>query len=195
MRRLLFTLIVAGAIAAPLAAQQPSAPSRNESAQAAAPSAQTPQASAPAAPQAQAPRAPEIGVASAQRLPGATNLKLEVTLTDTFSGTPVKKTVTMVMLNGYAGMIRTANNEKGAVLNVDAIASAYQTGQISLKLTFEYMPQRIMDANGRPVGYPPSLNESINVVLMDGVTMLLSESADPATDRKVTLEAKATILK
>lgn len=192
MRRLLFTLIVAGAIAAPLAAQQASAPSLNESEQAAAPSAQTPQAAPPAQ---QGLRAPTIGVSSAQALPGATNLKLEVTLTDTFSGTPVKKTVTMVMLNGYAGMIRTANNEKGAVLNVDAIASAYQTGQISLKLTFEYMPQRIMDANGRPVGYPPSLNESINVVLMDGQPMLLSESADPATDRKVTLEAKATILK
>ncbi len=194
MRRLLLTLIVAGITAAPLAAQQTPAPSRNDVAQTPVPSAQTQQA-APPAPQAQTPRAPAIGISSAQALAGSTNLKLEVTLTDTFSGTPVKKTVTMVMLNGYAGMIRTANNEKGAVLNVDAIASGYQTGQISLKLTFEYMPQRIMDANGRPVGYPPSLNESINVVLMDGVTMLLSESADPATDRKVTLEAKATILK
>ncbi|GMV23921.1 MAG: hypothetical protein AMXMBFR57_38700 [Acidimicrobiia bacterium] len=185
---MLFTLIVSGAIAAPLAAQQTPAPSRNESAQAAAPSAQTPQASAPAAPQAQTPRAPLIGLTGGAALPGATNLKLEVTLTDTLSGAPVKKTISMVMLNGHAGMIRTANPEKGAVLNVDAVANGYQTGQVSLRLTFEYRPQYSTDSNGRPT-VPPTLNESINVVLMDGVSMLLSESADPVTDRKVTLEA------
>lgn len=193
MRRLLLTLIVTSVLAAPLAAQQTPAPSRNDVTQAAAPSAQTPQA-ATQAQQAQAPRAPAIGISSAQALPGSTNLKLEVTLTDTLSGSPVKKTVTMVMLNGYAGMIRTANPEKGAVLNVDAVATGYQTGQVSLRLTFEYRPQYSTDSNGRPT-VPPTLNESINVVLMDGVAMLLSESADPVTDRKVTLDAKATILK
>jgi hypothetical protein len=193
MRRLLLTLIVTSVMAAPLAAQQTPAPSRNDVPPAAVPNAQTPQA-APPAQQAQAPRAPLIGLTGGSALPGGTNLKLEVTLTDTLSGSPVKKTISMVMLNGHAGMIRTANPEKGAVLNVDAVANGYQTGQVSLRLTFEYRPQYSTDSNGRPT-VPPTLNESINVVLMDGVSMLLSESADPVTDRKVTLEAKATILK
>ena len=41
----------------------------------------------------------------------------------------------------------------------------------------------------------PSINESLTIYLEDGKSMVISQSADPATDRKVKVEAKATILK
>jgi hypothetical protein len=38
------------------------------------------------------------------------------------------------------------------------------------------------------------VNEMIAVVLDDGKPMMVTQSADPVTDRKVTVEVKATIL-
>lgn len=196
MRRLLFTLIVTGVVAAPLAAQQASAPSLNESAQAAAPSAQTPQASAPAAPV----RPPSLAGAALQ----GTNVRLEITITDTFSGTPQKKTAAMTVMSGQTGMIRTDNvvfeGRSRVRLNVDAMLTAYQSGQVSTRLTVSYLPPprqspTSAEARNDNSNQPGALEESITVVLHDGQPLVLSESADPATDRKVTLEAKATILK
>jgi hypothetical protein len=40
-----------------------------------------------------------------------------------------------------------------------------------------------------------SVNESVAVVLDAGKPMTVTQSADPLTDRKVTVEVKATILK
>lgn len=126
-------------------------------------------------------------------LPAATNIRLELAITDTFTGSPVKKTVSLLILNGNSGMIRTRGSDGWSVLNVDAVAQAYQNGQVSLRLTFEYAPTSAKDVT--PNNRPPSLNESITVVLQDGKSMLVSQSADPGTDRKVTTELTATILK
>jgi hypothetical protein len=78
---------------------------------------------------------------------------------------------------------------------MDALASAYQNGLVSLRLTFEYTPPQPTNAVGQRTGRAPTLHESVTVALMDGKPMILTESADPATDRKVTLEVTATILK
>ncbi len=139
------------------------------------------------------PRAPSIS--SQGNLPlGPVNIKLDLAVTDNFSGTPIKKSVSLLLLNGYNGMIRTTSYADGnAVLNVDAIASAYQNGQVSLRMTFEYVPARPKENPN--TGRPPTLNESITVVLQDGKPLMVSQSADPATDRKVTAELTATILK
>jgi hypothetical protein len=158
---------------------------------------QTQTATPPAqAPRAEAPRAPYIASATNQPMPASTNIRLELVITDTFTGAPVKKSVSLLVVTGNSGMIRTSNTMTGtlAVLNVDAVAAAYQSGVVSTRLTFEYSPPPPIEGPlaGRR---SPSLNESITVVLQDGKPMVISQSADPATDRKVTAELTATILK
>jgi|SRR5687767_12200802 len=149
----------------------------------------------PTTPPAIAPRppsAPNIGGPNNHGMPAHTNIKLDLTITDTFTGIPVKKTVTMLVLQNNGGMIRTTSADGWSNLNVDAVAAAYVTGLVSLRMTFEYTPPLGKDATGQR---PPRLNESITVVLQDGKPLVVSQSADPATDRKVTAELTATILK
>ena len=84
--------------------------------------------------------APPIGGPNNQSMPPHTNIKLDLTITDTFTGAPVKKTVTMLVLQNNGGMIRTNSADGWAILNVDAIAAAYTSGMVSIRLTFEYTP-------------------------------------------------------
>jgi hypothetical protein len=180
------------------------------------------QAPPPARPsQTPAPTPPDqpAGPPSAPYLPGAnpSNVKLELTITDTYTGTPIKKTVSMLILNGRSGMIRTSNRlatgpEVG--LNVDAAAMIHQGGLITVRLTFEYTPAQgtVIPTSGTTEqmnaarsqlaekglsfgSQPAQLHESISVILQDGKPLLVSQSADPTTDRKVTVELTATVLK
>lgn len=156
------------------------------------------------------PRAPGLPTPTA-------NVKLDLTITDTYTGTPVKKTVSMLIMNGSNGMIRTANRlatGSNVGLNVDAAATIYQGGLITVRVTFEYTPAQapsIVNPQNReqidalrtqqaerglsPTSQPAELHESLSVVLQDGKPLLVSQSADPTTDRKVTVEVMATILK
>ncbi|HEX5214509.1 MAG TPA: hypothetical protein VFV98_03550 [Vicinamibacterales bacterium] len=162
----------------------------------AAPSAQTP-----------APRAmtPEQRDAAAAREAGIwQNIKLDLVLTDNYTGTPVKKTVTMIMSSGRSGQIRTTNQVGGfdVELNVDAQASTKVNPpgfsgpiQIYTSITVQYMPAPTPDTSSRGPSKPSGLHQSISFALLDGKPMLISQSADPVTDRKVTLEVTATVLK
>jgi hypothetical protein len=146
-----------------------------------------------AAPRAEPPRAPSLSGPNMQGVPAGTNIRLDLTITDTFTGSPVKKNVSLMVLQNNGGMIRTTSVDGWSNLNVDAIAAAYMNGQVSVRLTFEYTPPVGKEATSG--SRPPRLNESITVVLQDGKTLLVSQSADPANDRKVTAELTATILK
>jgi hypothetical protein len=156
------------------------------------------------------PRAPGLPIPTA-------NVKLDLIITDTYTGTPVKKTVSMLIMNGSNGMIRTANRlatGSNVGLNVDAAVMIHQGGLITVRVTFEYTPAQapsIINPQNReqidairaqqaerglsPTSQPAELHESLSVVLQDGKALLVSQSADPTTDRKVTVEVMATILK
>lgn len=195
MRRLILALTLIAASASPLMAQaqQPGAPtSLPPLAQATRPTAApgqttTPVASAPAAPQSN--RLPNLPM-----LPSTTNIQLELAITDTISGTPTTKTVSMVILNGSSGMIRTSTPGYDHQLNVDAMANAYQNGMVGVRITFDFTPPQIT-AEGKPTTRAPRLNESLTVVVSDGKPLVVSQSADAASDRKVTATIKATVLK
>jgi hypothetical protein len=166
----------------------------------------TPPSSTPTA-QTQPPKAmsPDVRDAMAAReAANWQNIKLELVLTDNYTGTPVKKTVTMIMSNGRSGQIRTTNQVGGfdVELNVDAVAGIRSNPpgfsgpiQISTSITVQYMPAPLPDTSSRGPSKPSGLHQSIQFALVDGKPMLVSQSADPVTDRKVTLEVTATVLK
>ena len=136
----------------------------------------------PAAPdQAQSP--PPARVA-----PQLANIRIEMTITDqrTDGQTP-PKTVTLLVEDRHSGRIRTGRNNLD--LNVDASAEIVRDNRIRVLLSLEYTPQ---DSDK---GSVMAISEAVATLLEDGKLLVVSQSADPASDRKVRVELKATIVR
>lgn len=134
------------------------------------------------------------------KVPPGPNVRVEFTLTDQQTGAPTtSKTVILTTSNRQWGRIRSQITSRiygGAPLNVDARPTVTQDGRISVELTIEYSQGRNseVEANSDKI-VQVSINESLTALLEDGKPLLVTQSADPISDRKVTVEVKATILK
>ncbi len=130
-----------------------------------------------------------------------TNVQVELTITDqSGAASPEKKTVSMVVSSGAWGRIRSAGTvrRQGDVpaivdLNVDARPLVALDGPIQLELTIAYSPLGSPADDGK--GKPPTVNQSLTVILQSGKPLVISQAADPVGDRKIIVEAKATVLK
>ena len=133
-----------------------------------------------------------------------TNVQIELTLTDQIGTNPAeKKTVSMIASSGSWGKIRSAGNIRPegdqpypVMLNVDARPFVSVEGPVQLELTFEYYPMRSsgeQKEGARP--RPSGVNQSQTVILQSGKPLIVSQAADPISDRKVVIEVKATVLK
>ena len=129
------------------------------------------------------------------------NLRLEFTVTDQIgTAPPVKKTITMNVADGESGRIRTnaevfRKNTAPTVVPLSVDASPEIEGtRIRLRASLEYQLLKDAPEPELPAG-KTSITQSVTAILNDGVSTILSQSADPLTDRKVTLEVKATIIK
>lgn len=140
---------------------------------------------------------PQSGVRFVSTL---TNVQIELTLTDqTGTTAPEKKTVSMIVSSGRWGRIRSAGNvmtigEAPYVvdLNVDVRPFVAVDGAIQLELTLVYEPPKgTADARQSK----QKINQSQTVVLTSGKPLIISQAADPTSDRKVVVEVKATVLK
>jgi len=161
---------------------------------------------AKAEPAAQAKAAPEP--------PGQpVNVKIEVSITDqTSDGTPAKKLVTMIVGDRQNNSIRSSAsvpvrtqpgpgmpasyNYRPVTINVDARPSIMpkEPNKILVNLRLEYFPK---SGGGREDMEPgmASLNEQLSLILESGKPTVVSQAADPTSDRKITVEVTATILK
>ena len=126
------------------------------------------------------------------------NLQVEVTINDQIGGeTPQKKVVSMVVADQTMGRIRASADAQqkigfvGTGLNVDARPTVLEGERILLELTVEYTPYRESGVTQRPT----VLNESLSVIVQNGKPLVVSQAADPVTDRKIMLEVRATIAK
>lgn len=138
------------------------------------------------APQQPAPPRPEPG---GQRI----NIRVELAITDQLAaGDPLKKTVTMIAADGARSSIRNASPE--GLLNVDAQPSLAQAGAIRLGLALEYKPA-VAATGSDGVRALSRIEEQLTVMLESGKPLVISQSADPASDRKVTVQVTATVLK
>ena len=132
---------------------------------------------------------------SAEEPPGSsTNIQVELTISDYVgSAAPQKKTVSVIVTDGYAGRVRsmlTPTSPIEPILNVDATPRVTGDGRVWLRLILEYAPP-LVDKVRR--GVP--INESLTVTLQSGKPLVVSQGADPSIDRRVTVEVTATILK
>jgi hypothetical protein len=130
--------------------------------------------------------------AEAPQPPGQpVNVKLDLTITDQLGpGEPTKKTVSLIVADRTVGSIRSTANSVRATLSVDANPQILANGNVKVQLGVEYNPQK---GDGPPSG--SALNQRIAIVLVPGKPVVLSQAADPLSDRKITVEVRAEILK
>ena len=128
------------------------------------------------------------------------NIQVELTITEQIGKRqPVAKTVSAVALSESVTRIRSGTGTNRIELNVDLSPKLRAQGQIVLGVTVQYSPRGGTGVEGGGAederGIIPSLNQSLTVLLQNGKPLVVSQSADPNSDRKVTLELKATILR
>ena len=195
MSRVVRSVIAALLIAAPLAAQEKPAPAK------AAKEAKDAQEKAKAG----EPPAPARPIKVEEGLP--VNVRLEITITDQRGdAAPIVKTVTKTVADRSWIRIRTGADVqtklgfRPVVLNIDSFprvipvpGTQTPSNKLKVELTIDYRP--VAGEADSEKSTTPSINESLTIILEDGKPMVISQSADPATDRKVKVEAKATILK
>lgn len=170
------------------AAQQPTGPAPG-------PTGQPPNVPPPAkpTPAAQAKPAPEP-----PRQP--INVKIEVTISDQTGKTAaMKKMVTAVAGDSRPARVRAQVDVQGlpsGMLNLDVTPAILPNGRILTSLALEYtLPQSGEPPSSGPRQVLTRIQENLSVNLDDGKPLVVSQSADPVSDRQVTVEVKATILK
>jgi hypothetical protein len=111
------------------------------------------------------------------------NIKVDLTIVDQTGATEsAKKSVSLIVADRQSGFIRSTVNPKegGQVrLNVDARPQILPNGHVRLGLSLEY----------------PTLNQAVNMILDPGKPLVISQAADPTSDRKISVEVRATLLK
>jgi hypothetical protein len=125
------------------------------------------------------------------------NIKLDLTISDQRGASaPTIKTVTMVLADRGNGRIRTQGEVRAAgsnrsypTLNVDAQPEVTRDNRVKVNVILEYKSAS-SDAEESA-----TISESMTVILDDGKPLVVSQSADPYSDRKVKIELKATFLK
>jgi hypothetical protein len=124
----------------------------------------------------------------------ALNVRVELVITDQpGAGEPLKKTITMLAADRARSSVRNEVPARG-FLNVDALPHILQSGAIRMVLGLEYMPA-IATPGTETSRTLSRLNEQVTVVLESGKPLVISQAADPTSDRKVTVQVTATIVK
>lgn len=197
--RFLVVLVCAAqlaAIAGPVSAQSQNPP---------------PAPAAPRAPAPTAPAAPQPPQPPAPRKPGQlVNIKTEFTITDQRgSGAAVKRIVSVIVADGDAGSIRSEpmladgfGGVQAVPFNMDVRPEVLAGGKIRLGFSLQYDGPSQAENDGTAIGriargtvMRSILRETVSLIVEDGKSIMVAQSADPIGDRQVTLDVKATIMR
>jgi hypothetical protein len=128
------------------------------------------------------------------------NVRIDVTITDERGGqAPITKLVSLTVADRRDGFIRSSpqiqlpNFNAGQLpLNVDA-SPAIEGNRIRLGLGLEYFA--VEPATEAKQYNRTEIRDRLQLVLDDGKPMRVAQSADPMSDRRVSVEVTATILR
>ena len=123
------------------------------------------------------------------------NLKIEVTIADSLAAdVQQKKSVTMLVADGRSGQVRS--NSGDGIINVDARPQIQRDGRILLQITIEYRPNlTVQQQQQTGASRQTAFSESLSLIVPDGKAVTASQSSDPGTDRKMTLDITTTVLR
>ena len=153
----------------------------------------------PPPPPAPAPTGPQLG---GQPI----NVRVELNISEEGGGIPpVKKTVSAVVADGFNGSVRESGFSAGrgpggaggqyVPLNLDAHPTILTNGKIRLTCVVQYnagAPAPTADRDPRP---GTDIKQNLVSILESGKSLVVSQATDPITDRRVTVEVTATILR
>jgi hypothetical protein len=141
------------------------------------------------------------------------NIKIEVNITDQIgSGPAARKVVSMIVGDRQNTSIRSSASvlmkipngpgqpvsftNRNVTINVDARPAIVYKEPTKIFVTFglEYFPRPSGGAEEMEPGMA-SINERLGLILESGKPLIVSQAADPTSDRKITVEVTATILK
>jgi hypothetical protein len=159
----------------------------------------------PAPPQPAPAPAPETPQAA--RAPGrnySLNVRVEVTITEQRGkAAPTRKLVSIMAADGFRNAIRSMEEffpPLAVPLNIDVMPDILDDGKIRLQLNLEYeLPGSQVkpgsDGNTERTMTKSSVRENLFMILESGKPLVAARSADPVSDRQVTVEVLATIVK
>src|SRR5688572_11098421 len=136
------------------------------------------------------------GAPRAERVPPGepVNIRLDVTIIDEGGPAPSRKTVSLTVANGQSGQVRSEVfvQDVGRVpLGVDVLPMLVRD-KVHTRITLDYQPNPGQD---RKQPTPMSMRLSFAVHLENGKKIVAAQAADPVTDRRVSVEVTATIVK
>lgn len=123
----------------------------------------------------------------------AINIRYEVRIREEGGPQPNTKTVSMISTLGDASLVR-ANQGTNNPLNVDVSPTSIRETKVHTRLGIEYTPQTPANPAGPPLS-KLSVRQNVAVWLESGKPMVISQSADPMSDRRLTVEVTATIIR
>ena len=136
-------------------------------------------------------------------------MKVELNITEDGGTAPaVKKTVSAVVADGFNGFVReqgyassTTNSNmppRMVPLNLDAFPTILPNGKIRLTCSIQYnaapAPQPV-SSNDPHAGSGTDIKQNLVLILESGKSLVVSQATDPISDRRVTVEVIATILR
>ena len=92
------------------------------------------------------------------------------------------------------GSVIIAGNRVNVSLNVDARPVIVSDNRIRLDLTLEYAPKPVTE-NATSGEGRAHLTERLGLIVEAGKPLVISQASDPTSNRKITVELMATILK
>jgi hypothetical protein len=173
-----------------------------------APTAQATRAQAPTAqpaPRAQPATAKPVAPARAEPAPASRpvapdplrnepiNVRYEIAIREEGGAQPSVKTVTMTGTLYEVSTMR-ATSDLRSPLNVDVNPTALNGSKVRTKIGIEYTPPPGGETTGA-TAMPLIVRQAIHVWLDSGKSMVVSQAADPRSDRRLTVEVTATVLR
>lgn len=146
------------------------------------------------------PAKPAPSTARAEPAAEPVNVRVEVSISEQTGQTaPAKKVVTLMTSDRQNGSIRSGGSVRAGEryrtvsINVDARPTLLGEGAMRMDVALEYQPQAPAGGSTEPGLW--TVNERVSVVLHSGKPLVISETFDPTSDRRMTVEVTATVLK